>query len=186
MAPEHASKHYALVPNEGPSFFSATAAAQSAPSASSTPGGTMQRDIAPTLAHALANYSSMQGKADAARSAPDTARSAHELARVRRDLEYHCRHDTLLGTRQKTANEVTYLLKHKLGMSVVQPADIDVIVPQLRLAVMIEEASDATAGNLQDPLGTGIACLASIVQNHFSPTGIASTRRTACPEEQCA
>ncbi len=79
--------------------------------ASAAPGpiGTAMQSSGRALAEAVAAAAPPGGAAAAAAA----VRAPHELARVRRDMEFHTRHDMLVDTRQQVLNEVTFLLRHR-------------------------------------------------------------------------
>jgi len=121
-------------------------------------------------------------------SAPHSVSRIHkEGARVRRDLQLHWRQDQLVDERQRAVNDVTHLLEARMGETVQQPADLQIVLPMKKLVLVLED--DASTPSPPFTLPVGCACLERLCLERFSPQvrvqraatapGLAAARETA-------
>ncbi|KAG2495303.1 hypothetical protein HYH03_006575 [Edaphochlamys debaryana] len=75
--------------------------------------------------------------AGAAEAATALLASPKDLARLQRDLQYHWRGDTLVDEVQRARNQVIYHLTRRLGLTVAQPEDVDVVLPSRWLVLFV-------------------------------------------------
>jgi len=114
------------------------------------------------------------------------------LGRVKREVFFHWREDQLLDRAQKDLNQVTYILQRRMALTLQQPPDIDLLLPAMRAAIILQGADGTTSssssgsgsrGSSSSSLsnGSGLdeaqylsACQAvvqSLLRSNFSPTG---------------
>ncbi|KAF5830695.1 hypothetical protein DUNSADRAFT_14181 [Dunaliella salina] len=100
--------------------------------------------------------------------APHSVSRIHkEGARVRRDLQLHWRQDQLVDERQRAVNDVTHLLEARVGETVQQPADLQIVLPMKKLVLVLED--DASTSSSPFTLSVGCACLERLCLERFSP-----------------
>lgn len=94
-----------------------------------------------------------------------------QLGKIKRDLFYHWRQDELVDARQKCVNDVAYILLRRMGVSISQPADVDVLVPHRRLAIFVDDSpSPAPTAQLGGAGMVPAAVLQDWVRDGFCPS----------------
>ncbi|GMH44641.1 hypothetical protein BSKO_12593 [Bryopsis sp. KO-2023] len=71
--------------------------------------------------------------------AKKTLGDSRKLSQLKRELFYQWRGNEIVDGWQEAVNEVVYLLTRRLGDVVAQPPDCDIVVPQKRVALFIED-----------------------------------------------
>ncbi|CAD7699810.1 unnamed protein product [Ostreobium quekettii] len=71
--------------------------------------------------------------------ARETLRDTRKLSQIKRELFYQWRGSEVLNSWQQALNEVVFLLSRRLGTAVVQPPDCDILLPQKRVVIFLED-----------------------------------------------